>query len=43
MLTGSALILAGGKSSRMGYDKKQLRLGGASVFESLFPRLKTPF
>ncbi|WP_228378668.1 molybdenum cofactor guanylyltransferase [Treponema endosymbiont of Eucomonympha sp.] len=43
MLTGSALILAGGKSSRMGYDKKQLRLGGASVFESLVARLKTAF
>jgi molybdopterin-guanine dinucleotide biosynthesis protein A len=42
-LTGSALILGGGHGARIGYDKKKLELGGASVLESLAVRLKTLF
>ncbi|MDR3161937.1 MAG: molybdenum cofactor guanylyltransferase [Spirochaetaceae bacterium] len=43
MLFGSALILAGGLSTRMGYDKKTLKLGGKGVLETLIATLKTLF
>jgi molybdopterin-guanine dinucleotide biosynthesis protein A len=43
MKTDSALILAGGKSARMGYDKKQLELNGAKVMDSLICRLHSMF
>ena len=43
MLMGSALILAGGHSARMGYDKKHLMLGGVSVLESLIGKLAALF
>jgi molybdopterin-guanine dinucleotide biosynthesis protein A len=43
MLFGSALILAGGRSTRMGYDKKALKLGGKGVLETLIAALKTLF
>jgi molybdopterin-guanine dinucleotide biosynthesis protein A len=36
---GSALILAGGKGSRIGYDKKKLRLNGGSVMAELVTKL----
>lgn len=39
MKADSALILAGGRSTRMGYDKKQLALEGANLMESLIARL----
>jgi molybdopterin-guanine dinucleotide biosynthesis protein A len=42
-LTGSALILGGGRGTRIGRDKKKLELGGVSVLESLVVRLKTLF
>jgi molybdopterin-guanine dinucleotide biosynthesis protein A len=42
-LTGSALILGGGRGTRIGCDKKKLELGGVSVLESLAARLKTLF
>jgi molybdopterin-guanine dinucleotide biosynthesis protein A len=35
----SALILAGGRSLRMGYDKKKLVLGGRSILERLLEEL----
>jgi molybdopterin-guanine dinucleotide biosynthesis protein A len=43
MLFGSALILAGGLSTRMGYDKKGLKLGGKGVLDTLIAALKTLF
>ncbi len=36
----SSIILAGGKSSRMGFDKAFLRLGDESLLENLIKRLK---
>ncbi|MDR1025717.1 MAG: NTP transferase domain-containing protein, partial [Treponema sp.] len=36
----SALILAGGLSSRMGYDKKNLELNGERVFDRLLAELR---
>jgi molybdopterin-guanine dinucleotide biosynthesis protein A len=42
-LTNSALILGGGRSVRMGYDKKKLELGGVRVLNSLITRLQTVF
>ncbi|WP_010256498.1 molybdenum cofactor guanylyltransferase [Treponema primitia] len=38
-LTGSALILAGGRGTRIGYDKKKLELAGERVLSSLAERL----
>jgi molybdopterin-guanine dinucleotide biosynthesis protein A len=43
MRADSALILAGGKSTRMGYDKKGLELNGASVLERLVVELGSLF
>ena len=40
---GSALILAGGKGTRIGYDKKKLVLNGGSVMTTLVKRLRTVF
>jgi molybdopterin-guanine dinucleotide biosynthesis protein A len=40
---GSALILAGGKGSRMGYDKKMLSLNGTNVMSILITRLQAIF
>jgi molybdopterin-guanine dinucleotide biosynthesis protein A len=40
---GSALILAGGLSTRMGYDKKGLELGGTGVLERLIAALESLF
>jgi molybdopterin-guanine dinucleotide biosynthesis protein A len=42
-LTGSALILGGGKGTRIGYDKKGLVLGGVSALESLAAQLGAVF
>jgi molybdopterin-guanine dinucleotide biosynthesis protein A len=42
-LFGSALILAGGKGSRIGYDKKKLLINGKSVIGSLVTRLRDIF
>ncbi|MDR1353202.1 MAG: molybdenum cofactor guanylyltransferase [Treponema sp.] len=42
-LADSALILAGGKSSRMGYDKKNLELNGERVFGRLLAELRSLF
>jgi molybdopterin-guanine dinucleotide biosynthesis protein A len=42
-LTGSALILGGGKGTRIGYDKKKLVLGGVSALENLVAQLGTVF
>ncbi|MDR2536319.1 MAG: molybdenum cofactor guanylyltransferase [Treponema sp.] len=39
----SALILAGGQSTRMGYDKKQLELAGAKVIDRLIAGLGSIF
>lgn len=39
----SALILAGGKSTRMGYDKKRLALDGVRVMDSLISGLGSLF
>jgi molybdopterin-guanine dinucleotide biosynthesis protein A len=43
MITQSALILGGGKGSRMGYDKKTLELHGISVLDSLIVLLSELF
>ncbi|MDR2795214.1 MAG: molybdenum cofactor guanylyltransferase [Spirochaetaceae bacterium] len=40
---GSALILAGGKGSRIGYDKKRLTLNGGSVMAELVTKLRHIF
>jgi molybdopterin-guanine dinucleotide biosynthesis protein A len=40
---GSALILAGGKGTRIGYDKKKLTLGGNSVMAELVTGLRHIF
>lgn len=40
---GSAIILAGGKSTRMGFDKQLLRLRERSLSEGLIKRLKNYF
>jgi molybdopterin-guanine dinucleotide biosynthesis protein A len=42
-LTGSALILGGGRGTRIGYDKKRLELGGVSVLGALASQLQTVF
>ncbi|MHB9291985.1 molybdenum cofactor guanylyltransferase [Hollandina sp. SP2] len=43
MVMGSALILAGGRGTRIGYDKKKLELGGETVIVSLITRLHRLF
>jgi molybdopterin-guanine dinucleotide biosynthesis protein A len=43
MVTGSALILAGGRGTRIGYDKKKLELGGETVIASLITKLHLLF
>ena len=40
---GSAIILAGGKSTRMGFDKQLLRLRERSLIEGLIRRLGGSF
>jgi molybdopterin-guanine dinucleotide biosynthesis protein A len=40
---GSALILAGGRGTRIGYDKKKLVLNGSSVMAGLVKRLRGIF
>lgn len=40
---GSAIILAGGKSTRMGFDKQLLRLRERSLIEGLIRRLGSSF
>jgi molybdopterin-guanine dinucleotide biosynthesis protein A len=42
-LFGSALILAGGKGSRIGYDKKNLLINGKSVIRKLIAGLRNIF
>jgi molybdopterin-guanine dinucleotide biosynthesis protein A len=42
-LTGSALILGGGRGTRIGYDKKKLELGGVSVLDRLAAQLQMVF
>lgn len=42
-LTGSALILGGGKGSRLGYDKKLLAVNGVPVLDSLVALLSSEF
>ncbi|MDR0355138.1 MAG: molybdenum cofactor guanylyltransferase [Deltaproteobacteria bacterium] len=42
-LADSALILAGGRSSRMGFDKKDLILGRKRVFDALAAKLTKLF
>jgi molybdopterin-guanine dinucleotide biosynthesis protein A len=42
-LFGSALILAGGKGRRLGYDKKELVIGGARVIDQLIEKLRGVF
>jgi molybdenum cofactor guanylyltransferase len=39
----TAAILAGGRSSRMGYDKINLRIGGLSVLDSTIDTLRLEF
>ena len=39
----SAVILAGGSSLRMGFDKQLLRIGGARVIDSMAARLSSEF
>jgi molybdopterin-guanine dinucleotide biosynthesis protein A len=43
METGSALILGGGRSTRMRYDKKYLEFGGVKLMDSLIARLRSIF
>ncbi|MDR1302691.1 MAG: molybdenum cofactor guanylyltransferase [Treponema sp.] len=43
MVTGSALILAGGRGSRLGYDKKKLELEGEPVLAGLITKLGALF
>lgn len=40
---GTAIILAGGKSSRMGFDKQFLRIDDKSLMESVIETLKEEF
>jgi molybdopterin-guanine dinucleotide biosynthesis protein A len=40
---GSAVILAGGKSSRMGFDKQQVRIGGVSMVCYIAKQLEALF
>ncbi|MDR3356637.1 MAG: molybdenum cofactor guanylyltransferase [Spirochaetaceae bacterium] len=40
---GSALILAGGKGTRIGYDKKKLTLNGSSLMTDLIAGLRNIF
>ena len=40
---GTAIILAGGKSERMGFDKECLVINGESLLYSLYSSLKTRF
>ncbi|MEW9121173.1 MAG: molybdenum cofactor guanylyltransferase [Thermotaleaceae bacterium] len=42
-LTGTAIILAGGKSSRMGFDKQHLHINQQSIIEMQMGRLKKIF
>jgi molybdopterin-guanine dinucleotide biosynthesis protein A len=41
--TQSALVLAGGRSLRMGYDKKELVINGQKVFDRLLAQLSFMF
>ncbi|MDR1987121.1 MAG: molybdenum cofactor guanylyltransferase [Treponema sp.] len=43
MVTGSALILAGGRGTRIGYDKKKLELGGETIITRLITKLHLLF
>jgi molybdopterin-guanine dinucleotide biosynthesis protein A len=43
VIADSALILGGGKGSRIGYDKKKLVLNGVPVLESMIWRLSSVF
>lgn len=40
---GTAIILAGGKSDRMGFDKQQIRIGGISLVEYIANQLSELF
>ncbi len=40
---GTAILLAGGKSSRMGFDKQQLKINNRLLTESIINRLYTVF
>ncbi len=40
---GSAVILAGGNSSRMGFDKQQVHIGGVSMVNYIAKQLETVF
>lgn len=42
-LFGSAVILAGGRSTRMGFDKQLLQSGGRTITDELIAELKTCF
>ena len=43
MLTGTAVILAGGKSSRMGFDKQYIKLNGVLLIERQMQMLQNIF
>lgn len=40
---GTAVILSGGLSRRMGYDKKQLRIGGENIIKRIVKQLSIDF
>ncbi|HHX54073.1 MAG TPA: molybdenum cofactor guanylyltransferase [Clostridiales bacterium] len=40
---GSAVILAGGRSSRMGFDKQMLKMQNKRIIDLLIPMLRTRF
>lgn len=40
---GTAVILSGGLSRRMGYDKKQLRIGGENIINRIVKQLSVDF
>jgi molybdopterin-guanine dinucleotide biosynthesis protein A len=42
-LFGTAVVLAGGKSSRMGFDKAFLEIGGKTIIESIVEKLGKAF
>jgi molybdopterin-guanine dinucleotide biosynthesis protein A len=43
MLTDTAVILAGGKSTRMGFDKQQLKIGNKIIAEYIADKLSNDF